>query len=89
MFVLKQFVVLSTVSIAFLLPACGQQRSSAAKGVNTLGAPVPTALVHGKRAFVAYELGDVTAFPSAYSGGPERAYSEFFAQMKAWGHFEP
>ena len=88
MFVLKQFVVLSTVSIACLLPACGQQRSSAAKGVNTLGAPVPTTLLHAKRAFVAYELGDVTAFPSAYSGGPERAYSEFFAQMKAWGHFE-
>jgi hypothetical protein len=88
MFVLKQFVVLSTVSIACLLPAGGQQRSSAAKGVNTLGAPVPTTLLHAKRAFVAYELGDVTAFPSAYSGGPERAYSEFFAQMKAWGHFE-
>jgi hypothetical protein len=30
----------------------------------------------------------VTAFPSAYSGGPERAYSEFFAQMKTWGRFE-
>jgi hypothetical protein len=30
----------------------------------------------------------VAAFPSAYSGGPERAYGEFFAQMKAWGRFE-
>jgi hypothetical protein len=70
------------------MPVCAQQRSSAAKGVNTLAAPVPTPLINGKRAFISYELGDVTAFPSAYSGGPERAYNEFFAQMKAWGRFE-
>jgi hypothetical protein len=70
------------------LPVCAQQKSSAAKGINTLAAPVPTPLLNGKRAFISYELGDVTAFPNAYSGGPERAYSEFFAQMKAWGRFE-
>jgi hypothetical protein len=70
------------------MPAFAQVRSSAAKGINTLAAPVPTPLLNGKRAFISYELGDVTAFPSAYSGGPERAYSEFFAQMKAWGRFE-
>jgi hypothetical protein len=88
MLFLKQFVVLSALSVACLDAAGAQQRSSAAKGVNTLEAPVPTPLLNGKRAFIAYELGDVTAFPSAYSGGPERAYSEFFAQMKAWGHFD-
>lgn len=70
-----------------VLPACGQ-KSSAAKGINTLDAPVPTPLLKGKKAFISYELGDVTDFPSAYSGGPERAYSEFYAQMKAWGRFE-
>ena len=85
---LKQFVVLSALAVGCLIAAGAQQRSSAAKGVNTLSAPVPTPLLTGKRAFIAYELGDVTAFPSAYSGGPERAYSEFFAQMKAWGHFD-
>jgi len=68
-------------------PACAQ-KSSAAKGVNTVAAPVPTPLLNGKRAFISYELGDVTSFPSAYSGGPERAYSEFFTQIKAWGRFE-
>jgi hypothetical protein len=64
------------------------RKSSADKGVNTLAAPVPTPLLNGKRVFIAYEMGDVMAFPSDYSGGPERAYSEFFAQMKAWGHYE-
>ena len=74
------------MSCASALPA--GQKSSAAKGINTLAAPVPTPLLNGKKAFISYEIGDVTAFPSSYSGGPERAYSEFFAQMKTWGRYE-
>lgn len=63
-------------------------RSSAEVGINNVNAPVPDPLLKGKRAFISYELGDVTAFPSSYSGGPERAYGEFYAQMKAWGRYE-
>ncbi|MGA7339468.1 MAG: hypothetical protein WBE72_21220 [Terracidiphilus sp.] len=75
--------------VLLVSPLGGQEeRSSAAKGINTLAAPVPTPLLNGKKAFISYELGDVTAFPSSYSGGPERAYNEFFAGMKAWGRFE-
>ena len=70
------------------LPAAAQQRSSAALGINTMQAPVPAPLVKGKKAFISYELGDVTSFPSRYSGGPERAYSEFFLAMKTWGRYE-
>jgi hypothetical protein len=69
-------------------PLRAQPRSSAAAGINNLSAPVPSPLLTGKRAFISYELGDVTAFPSQYSGGPERAYSEFMAAMKTWGHYE-
>lgn len=71
------------LTLCCALPATAQ-RSSAAKGVNTTAAPVPAPLLNGKRAFVSYEIGDVTAFPSSYSGGPERAYNEFFADMKDW-----
>jgi hypothetical protein len=88
---LKVCTRLSAVGVLCLgwaLALCAQERSSAAKGVNTVAAPVPTPLLQGKRAFISYELGDVTAFPTAYSGGPERAYSEFFAQMKSWGRFD-
>jgi hypothetical protein len=63
-------------------------RSSAEVGINTMNAPVPEPLMKGKKAFISYELGDVTAFPSSYSGGPERAYGEFYTQMKAWGRYE-
>jgi hypothetical protein len=64
------------------------QRSSAAKGINTTAAPVPAPLLSGKRAFISNKLGDESAFPSRYSGGPERAYSEFFDGMKAWGRYD-
>jgi hypothetical protein len=87
-FLWKRFVTVGALSICCAMPVCAQQRSSAAKGINTLAAPVPTPLLNGKRAFISYELGDVTAFPSAYSGGPERAYSEFFQQMNAWGRYQ-
>jgi hypothetical protein len=64
------------------------KKSSADVGVNVDQAPVPTPLLRGKKAFISYELGDVTAFPDAYSGGPERAYAEFYAAMKAWNRYE-
>jgi hypothetical protein len=64
------------------------KRSSADVGVNTVQAPVPTPLLNGKKAFISYELGDVTAFPDAYSGGPERAYGEFYSAMKTWNHYD-
>jgi len=85
---LKRFVAVGALLACCAVPVCSQQKSSAAKGINNLAAPVPTPLLNGKRAFISYELGDVAAFPSAYSGGPERAYSEFYAQMKAWGRFQ-
>jgi hypothetical protein len=64
------------------------KKSSADAGVNSVGAPVPTPLLNGKKAFISYELGDVTAFPNAYSGGPERAYGEFYSAMKIWNRYE-
>lgn len=64
------------------------QLSSSAKGINTANAPVPTPLLSGKKVFVSFDPGDVLAFPSVYSGGPERAYNEFYADMKQWGHYD-
>ncbi|ADW67478.1 hypothetical protein [Granulicella tundricola] len=81
------------VVLAGLTMSAGAQfnrsdRSSAEVGINTVHAPVPDPLLKGKKAFISYELGDVTAFPSSYSGGPERAYAEFYAQMQAWDRYQ-
>jgi hypothetical protein len=79
-------------AIAALLFACclaaPAQRSSARKGVNKMGAPIPDPILNGKKVFISFELGDTVDFDGVYSGGPERAYSEFHNQMKQWNHYE-
>jgi hypothetical protein len=56
--------------------------------VNSSFAPVPSPIQQGKKAFISFELGDVSSFPSTYSGGPERAYNEFYQGMKQWGRYQ-
>ena len=68
--------------------ATNNKASSAAKGINKANAPVPTPLLNGKKVFISFDPSDVLAFPSVYSGGPERAYNEFFADLKQWGHYD-
>jgi hypothetical protein len=82
----RRFAIIALLfSCALGLPA---QRSSARKGVNKLGAPIPDPILNGKKVFISFELGDTVDFDSVYSGGPERAYSEFYNQMKQWNHYE-
>lgn len=82
------FLVASLTASAQVIRFSTPKKSSADVGVNTVQAPVPTPLLKGKKAFISYELGDVTAFPDAYSGGPERAYGEFYSAMKNWNRYD-
>ena len=70
---LKKSAVIFALLLCCAMPICAQQRSSAAKGINNLAAPIPTPLLNGKRAFISYERRRRNRLPSAYSGGPERA----------------
>ncbi|WP_263384662.1 hypothetical protein [Granulicella arctica] len=81
------FLIASLAASAQIIRLGAPKKSSADVGVNTVQAPVPTPLLNGKKAFISYELGDVTAFPDAYSGGPERAYGEFYSAMKTWNRY--
>ena len=76
------------ISFVCLFNSAHAQRSSVNAGINSVHAQVPAPLTKGKKAFISYELGAVTAFPDAYSGSPERAYSEFYGQMKVWGRYQ-
>ena len=82
------FLIAGLTAPAQIIRLGAPKKSSADAGVNSVQAPVPTPLLNGKKAFISYELGDVTAFPDAYSGGPERAYSEFYSAMKAWNRYD-
>jgi hypothetical protein len=54
-------------------------------------APVPPQVGAAKRVFIANAGGAnfETVFSEiAFSGGPDRAYDQFYAAMKNWGHYE-
>lgn len=53
-------------------------------------APVPPAIASAKKIFIS-NAGEESSSPIVsrwYSGGPNRAYNEFYAAMKGWGKFE-
>ncbi len=53
--------------------------------------PTPAQILTAKRAFIANappQKADTGARPVVYSGGPYRAYDEFYDAMKNWGKFE-
>ena len=81
----KTLILFGALSSLCALPAVAQRKAAP---VNSSLAPVPAPILQGKRAFISYELGDVSSFPSTYSGGPERAYNEFFQGMQQWGRYE-
>jgi hypothetical protein len=79
-------VVLVAGLLVFSASSVVAQRKAAP--VNSSLAPVPAPILQGKKAFISFELGDVSSFPSIYSGGPERAYTEFFQGMQQWGRYQ-
>lgn len=52
-------------------------------------APIPAQILTAKKIFIANGGGDESRDEAvSYSGGPNRAYNEFYAAMKTWGRYE-
>ncbi len=52
-------------------------------------APIPAQILTAKKVFIANGGGDESREEGAsYSGGPDRAYNEFYAAMETWGRYE-
>lgn len=51
-------------------------------------APIPPQILAAKKVFIANAGGDEMGDDQHFSGGPDRAYNEFYAAMKSWGRFE-
>lgn len=52
-------------------------------------APIPPQVLAAKKVFISNAGGDeMTGDDQRFSGGPDRAYNEFYAAMKSWGRFE-
>src|SRR5258707_8721651 len=68
-------------AILFVPAAVGQEPS-------TTVAPVPQALLTGRKVFVSNAGADSGLFPHPFSGSPERAYNQFYAAIQKWGRYE-
>jgi hypothetical protein len=54
----------------------------------TQPAPIPAQILTAKNVFIANGGGDESHNDATlYSGGPDRAYNEFYAAMKTWGRY--
>jgi hypothetical protein len=70
------------VALAFTalsLPALNGQETKGA------AAPIPAQILTAKTVFISNAGGDEW---DLYSGGPNRAYNQFYAEMKSWGRYE-
>lgn len=55
----------------------------------TAPAPIPVQIVTARKVFIANGGGDESRYDDGlYTGGPDRAYNEFYASMKTWGRYE-
>lgn len=66
----------------FAWPMAGQQNKLPGPG------PVPSQIASAQRVFISNSGAECRPFGQAtISGGPDRAYNEFYAGMKAWGRY--
>lgn len=51
-------------------------------------APVPPQLLNAKKVFISNAGADSGLFPHPFSGDPDRAYNEFYANVESWGRYQ-
>jgi hypothetical protein len=51
-------------------------------------APVPVLLLSAKKIFISNAGADSGLFPHPFSGDPDRAYNQFYANVESWGRYQ-
>jgi len=86
---LNAAVLCLSMAMAMLFGATCAAQQKKAKDQASTPAPIPAQIFAAKKVFIANGGGDELGYEAAtYSGGPDRAYNEFYAVMKAWGRYE-
>lgn len=79
----KAVAVFLSLGMSLLLPSVSLAQ------IKAMAAPVPAQILTAKKVFIGNAGGDQMAENDPiFSGGPARAYDQFYAAMKAWGRFE-
>jgi len=77
------------LAMALLSGAVCAAQQKKPKDSGTAPAPIPAQILTAQKVFIANGGGDKSGYETAtYSGGPDRAYNECYAVMKAWGRYE-
>ena len=72
-----------------ILVACATSANAAAQNsAHDQVGPVPLAILAAKSIFVSNAGADSGLFPSPFTGDPDRAYTEFYAALKATGDYQ-
>ena len=83
---LQKITAVNAILMMTLLSVSAQVAQSAKQA---LFVPIPSQILSAKRIFIANAGGDeMTADDPIFSGGPARAYNQFYVAMKTWGHFD-
>lgn len=73
------------LAILFLFAPSELRSQQTASAVAT--APLPPAIRSAQRVFLSNAGSDSGLFPHPFSGGPDRAYNQFYAELKSWGRY--
>lgn len=77
----------SRITLAILLLQVSLLTAQQSKPVPA--APIPAQILAAKKVFVANAGAEqVWFYDSQFSGGPDRAYDQFYVAMKTWGRYE-
>ena len=73
----------------FILVALVPHMALAQKPATVPPAPIPAQILAAKKIFIANAGGDeMTLGDQIFTGGPARAYNQFYAAIKTWGRYE-
>ena len=77
--------LLVCLGVAVLLPEIGLFAQQSAP---VAGAPIPSLLLNAKTVFISNAGADSGLFPHPFTGDPDRAYNEFYADVVSWGRYQ-
>jgi hypothetical protein len=83
---MKRYSKATVFCVGFAVPGLWVSLLAAQQPSQTPPAPVPAQILTAKKVFVAN--GGVDQPGTYFSGGPDRAYKDFYAALKTWGRYE-
>jgi hypothetical protein len=85
LFCLRWITCLCALGLVSGVAATAQQAAPSAPAVV---APVPSLLLSAKKIFISNAGADSGLFPHPFSGDPDRAYNQFYANIESWGRYQ-